>query len=220
MVDLVEFLKPEIDATVKRLESKKFQPDPIAGEHFSRIVSVMSSAYKRHGFIIERAILEKLRSNSNFDVWEDRAFQVATTADHIVDSSIGEPEHVFSSETTYRIGPRTLQVDAFVYDKIRKTLRAYEIKRGSGLHDSGKRRSILRDLLCLQVLLRSYGESRGLEVSDAKAHIIFYYGQCSIPKPFSLVREELDDHFDFPVVESVEAVNDYFREKLFAVLSS
>lgn len=210
MTDLVSIMEPEVEATIQRLNGRKFRPDPIAGEHFSKIVSVMSSAYKRHGFIIERAILEQLRFNQDFEVWEDKAFQVPTTADHIVDSAIGEPEHIFGSETGYREGSRTLQVDAIVYDKITGSLRAYEIKRGSGLHDAGKRRSILRDLLCLQVLLKSYGQQRGLEVSDAKAHIIFYYGQCSIKKPFSLTRDELDDHFGFPVIDAVEKVNSYF----------
>jgi hypothetical protein len=58
MPTLVELLEPVIDATIQRLNNKVFLPDPIAGPHFSRIVSVMSSAYKRHGYIIERAILE------------------------------------------------------------------------------------------------------------------------------------------------------------------
>ena len=219
MPDLVSILKPEVEATIQRLNAKKFRPDPIAGAHFSKIVSVMSSAYKRHGFIIERSILERLRQNPQFEVWDDRLFQVPATADHIVDSAIGEPQHIFGSETTYRDGDRTLQVDAIVYDKANKTLRAYEIKRGSGLHDAGKRRSILRDLLCAQVLLKSYGEQRGLEVSDAKAHIIFYYGQCSIKKPFSLTKEELDEHFAFPVLDEVETVNEYFKERLFSILA-
>lgn len=218
--DLLKIMEPEVDATIQRLNTKKFRPDPIAGEHFSKIVSVMSSAYKRHGFIIERAILEQLNLNPELEVWEDKAFQVPATADHIVDSAIAEPEHIFGSETGYRDGHRTLQVDAIVYNKKTKVIRAYEIKRGSGLHDAGKRRSILRDLLCLQVLLKSYGQSKGFDVKEAKAHIIFYYGQCSIKKPFSLTKEELDDHFGIPVVDAVESVNDFFKQRLFAILTS
>ena len=57
---LVEVLDPEIEATIHRLNAKKFKPDPIAGNKFSRIISVASSAYKRHGYIIERAMLEVL----------------------------------------------------------------------------------------------------------------------------------------------------------------
>jgi len=55
---VLDLLKPEIEKTIKGLDSKNFPPDPIAGPHFSKITSVMSSAYKRHGYILERAILE------------------------------------------------------------------------------------------------------------------------------------------------------------------
>ena len=75
-----------------------------------------------------------------------------------------------------------------------RALRAYEVKRGFGLHDSGKRRSMLRDTLSVQVLLKNYGKERGLDVQEAFSHIIFYCGQCSIPKPFALTGAELDEH--------------------------
>ena len=98
-------------------------------------------------------------------------------------------------------------------------MKSYEVKRGAGLHDSGKRRSMLRDVLCVQVLLKSYGKQRGLDVKEAFSHIIFYYGQCSIPKPFSLIGSELDEHFGWPVQAAVEEVNAYFQSRLFAILS-
>ncbi len=104
MPDLLAIIEPEIDATIQRLNEKNFRSDPIAGPHFSKIVSVMSSAYKRHGFIIERAILEQLKLNPNFEVWEDRTFQVTPAADHIVDTAIGRPKEVFGTETAYRDG--------------------------------------------------------------------------------------------------------------------
>ena len=112
-----------------------------------------------------------------------------------------------------------MQIDTIVYDKINETLNCYEIKRGNGLHDAGKRRSILRDLLCAQVLLKSYGEKKGLEVVSASSRIIFYYGQCSIRKPFSLTRDELDEHFNFEVMKHVEDVNEFFRKRLYDLLT-
>jgi hypothetical protein len=106
------------------------------------------------------------------------------------------------------------------FDNADQTIRAYEIKRGNGQFDAGKIRSIKRDLLCIQVLLKSYGQvARGNPVS-AHARIIFYYGVRSIPRPWSLVREELDEHFGFPVVAMVEQANDYFRAKLHALLEA
>jgi hypothetical protein len=86
-----------------------------------------------------------------------------------------------------------------VHDKEAHTLRAYEVKRGFGVHDAGKKRSILRDTLCQNMLLQSYGRQRGLIVSGSAAHVIFYYGNRSIPPPFSLTGTELDQHFNWSI---------------------
>jgi hypothetical protein len=143
MGTVLDLLKPEIEKTVIGLDKKRFDPDPIAGPHFSKITSVMSSAYKRHGYILERAILEALRVCPTFEVWNDPIFQVPSAVDHIVDGSIGEPTKLIGTDYPTSDGERTLQVDAIVFDKNKSTLKAYEIKRGSGLHDSGKRRQML-----------------------------------------------------------------------------
>jgi hypothetical protein len=34
------------------------------------------------------------------------------------------------------------------------------------------------------------------------------------------VREELDEHFEYPVVEAVEQVNTYFRDRLHELLEA
>ena len=219
METLVEKLSTEIETTIEKLKTKRFRPDPIAGKHFSKIVSVMSSAYKRHGFIIERAILEQLKTNPDFVVWEEPKFLVTQIADHLVDATIDNPEKVFETESNYVEGHRSLQIDTIVLNKKTNEISSYEIKRGNGVHDAGKKRSILRDLLCVQILLKSYGRSKNFEISSARSFIIFYYGQCSIKKPFSLTREELDKHFGCSVSKEVEELNEFFRSKLFEILT-
>lgn len=217
---LLEKMAPLIDVTIRKLSEKKFKPDPIMGAHFSRQTSLLGSAQKRHGFILERAILETLKCYPQFEAWEDSIFSVSNLADSLVISSEDRPANLIETNTPYPDKPdRTLQIDLMVYDRPNKTLRSYEIKRGNGLHDAGKRRQILRDLLCTQVLLKSYGENRGLEVSIARSHIIFYYGDCSIKKPFSLTKDELNDHFGVSVLEPVEMVNDMYRKRLFEILA-
>jgi hypothetical protein len=219
MSTLEEILASQIDLTIDGLKRKRFTPDPISGKYYSKIASLISSACKRHGFILERALVEQLKTCPRFEVWEDKVFHVTTTAEHIVDTIFGTPDRAIQTTTDYSPqSHRTLQIDAIVYDRERKTLGAYEIKRGGGLHDSGKRRSILRDLLCTQVLLKSYGTQRGFEVEEAASRVIFYYGKCSIKKPFSLTAEELDEHFGWPVREAVERLNEYYRQKLFDLL--
>jgi hypothetical protein len=50
------------------------------------------------------------------------------------------------------------------FDEADQTIRAYEVKRGAGQFDAGKIRSIKRDLMCIQVLLKSYGETAAVSV--------------------------------------------------------
>jgi hypothetical protein len=216
---VLDLMKPAIEGTIKRLDAKHFDPDPIAGPHFSKITSVMSSAYKRHGHILEGALLEALKLCPHFEVWRDPIFQVPSAVNHIVEGSIAEPTKLIWTDYPSSEGQRTLQVDAIVFDKNTGVLRAYEVKRGFGPHDSGKRRSMLEDALCVQVLLKSYGKQRGLDASSAFSHIIFFYGKCSIPKPFAITGAELDQHFGWPIFESVDEVNKYFQGRLFAILS-
>lgn len=216
---LLDLLGPEVDSTVERLSAKRFAPDPLAGKHFSRMVSLFSSAYKRHGYILESAILQRLTQNPDYDVWTDPKFSVSKVADELVAKLIPDPSQAIGREVPYGDEARTLQVDIIVWDKKRKSITAYEIKRGHGDHDSGKKRSIQRDLLCVQVLLKNYAISKGLKPKSASSRIIFYYGRCSIPKPFSLTKDELDEHFRMSVHAEVEAVNMHFRRRLFEILS-
>lgn len=115
---------------------------------------------------------------------------------------------------------RKIQIDAFVFDSRINSLRSYEIKRGNGHFDAGKKRSLLRDTLCTQALLRSYGEKRGHTPSIVEARVICYFGIKALPDPLSMTGEELDDHFVFPVHAQVERVNAYFKEQLYALLQT
>jgi len=217
---VLDLLKPEIDSKLKELDEKKFATDPVAAPYFSRITSMMSSAYKRHGHILERAILETLRLCDRFEVWRDPKFQVPATVDHMVTGSLREPTKLIGAEHPYSQGHRTLQLDAIVFNKNTGILSAYEVKRAFGPHDSGKRSQMLRNALCIQVLLKSYAkQQRGYEPNKAFSHVIFYYGKCSIPKPFAITGAEMDQHFGWPVYESIDEVNKYFHSRLFAILS-
>ena len=115
---VLDLMKPEIEKTIKRLDTKRFDPDPIAGPHFSKITSVMSSAYKRHGYILERAVLELLRLCPHFEVaGVSSFFQVLPAVGHIVEGSITEPTKLIGTDYPYSSGQRTLQVDAIVFNK-------------------------------------------------------------------------------------------------------
>lgn len=219
-MSIVDAIEPLIEKTISKLKNKAFAADPIAGEVYSRVTSIVSSAYKRHGHIIERAILERLTQCPELTVWADPKFPVTENADLIVNGALKDPSSLIGNNLIFGPGKRYLQVDLLVFDRRTRHLGAYEIKRGFGPHDSGKRRQILRDTLCLQVLLQSYGKNKGHEVANVHGHVIFYYGKRSIPAPFGLIGKELDEHFNWPVYDAIEQVNDVFKSRLLAILKS
>ena len=205
----------EVDATIYRLAAKEFLTDPVVDARYSRIASIVSSAYKRHGAIIEKAFVATLNESPHLSVWAEPDFRVSAAAERLADADATASGSTLSYlENAYE---RLLQVDLLVFDSRNKRLGSYECKRGFGYHDSGKKRSMLRDLRCVQMLLKSYGEGRGLNVCRAEARIVFYYGTCSRGSPWALTREDLDGA---PATESIEEVNQYFRSRLNALLAS
>src|ERR1700752_865619 len=77
---------PVVDETIKALSRAAFLEDPIAGSKYSRATSIISSAYKRHGRILEAAVRESLRESNRHQVWQEDAFRVSTAADALVGS--------------------------------------------------------------------------------------------------------------------------------------
>jgi hypothetical protein len=104
---LIEIMTPITESTITRLNSAQFLLDPIAGSHFSRIVSVLSSAYKRHGRIIETATLHQLKTCPRFDVWTEPDFKIPADADLIAGGALKKPSSIFGNHINYGDGPRS-----------------------------------------------------------------------------------------------------------------
>ena len=82
----MERVAPVVDDTVRALAKTKFVQDPVAGLKYSRATSIVSSAYKRHGRILETALREGLRESNRHKVWQEDAFRVSRAADALVGS--------------------------------------------------------------------------------------------------------------------------------------
>lgn len=177
----------------------------------------MSSAYKRHGQILDAALLESLKECARLRAWREDDFRLSheSLTNLHVHQRIEKCSRI---QLPYGDRERTIPIDIIVHDQESGGLTSYNVKRGNGSYDGGKRRIILDDLLRTQMLLMDYGRKVGIEATSARAHIIFYYGLLSIPKPLALTGEELDEHFDFPVRVPIETVNDYFRQQLHALI--
>ena len=215
-------LKPLVDATIDSLAATEFRVDPIAGVLFSRVVSVLSSAYKRHGSIIERSIVEALRLSGRYDVWQVERFGVQQQASTTVAAAGHFAASLNATHLPYvgdGLGDAHLQIDAVVFDHQTHIVSSYEIKRGNGAFDAGKQRSMRREALLSKILLKNHCIARGFGATDSAAHIVFYYGVRSIPAPIGIIGTELDEHFEMPIYEQVEEVNAYFRTRLFEIIS-
>jgi hypothetical protein len=64
-----------------------------------------------------------------------------------------------------------------------------------------------------------FGATANITAEKAEARIIFYYGRRSIPRPYSLIGSELNEHFGFPVYDLVEEANSYFKVQLYDLLT-
>lgn len=207
-----------VDDAINALSVVEFIPDPISGPEYSLITSIVSSAYKRHGSILEIAIRAKLAQHDRYRVWHEKKFCISSAA---INLSSGQSDEVCRATTLpYGERAREIQVDMLVYDHVDHSLRSYEIKRGTSYNDAGKKRQILLDLKCVQMLLRGYGVTQGVgRVDTVGAYIIAYYGWRSLPMPWSLIGVELDQHFQCEGLRTaVETVNAYFSAELYKLL--
>ena len=217
----LELLKPTIDLSIKKLSNSDYNIDPVGGK-FSFITSIMSSAYKRHGTILEQAIKERLKENKNFEVYNKEKFFItnkAKTLAALKEKNIYEMKFI-NLEYGSEIKGDFLEVDLIVYDKLRNIVSSYEIKRGNGYLDAGKKRSVRQELMSVNFLLKDWMKiNKNINVKTAHSYVISYYGYKALPEPFSLTKEDLDEHFSYFVTQEVEKVNRYFKEQLHNMIS-
>lgn len=215
--EFFERVRPAVDDAIRKLATAEFREDPIAGRKYSRATSIVSSAYKRHGAILQRALLERLKDCPRLRVWTEDEFKLSHESLRQV--RIAERlESLLDTRLPYGDRERIVRADVLVFDEEVRTLKAYNVKRGNGSYDAGKKRTIHEELVRTQMVLGDYGRKLGLPVESEKAHIIFYYGLMSLPPPLAISGDVLDGHFRFPVREAIEIVNGYFVSQLMRLI--
>lgn len=209
LVDYFERMRPMVDDTIAKLGTARFREDPIAGRKYSRATSIISSAYKRHGSILNRALLERVKDCARLRVWTEGDFKLSHES--LREVRLAERiEPLLRARLPYGDRERSVCLDILVFDEETRALTAYSVKRGNGSYDGGKRRIIQDELVRIHMLLADYGRVLGMSPDSSHAHIIFYYGLMSLPPPLAIAGAALDKHFRFPVREAIEYVNTYF----------
>lgn len=239
--EFMERMRLRIDRSIQDLEKNirtEFKGDPIVDRESALIAYIVGSLQKRHGNLIDIGIKESLRESNRHQFFSENKFEVSREVVGVVKSWLGFQKKMSSQtrdanfmqagmkafQTTMSYGDaetaETIQVDGIVDHSDLLIIRGYEIKRANSWNDAGKVKQIMFNLLCVQVLLKSYAEKKlDLNPNKAESRIIFYYGNRTIPSPWSLVQKELNDHFGYSISDQIEWVNSYFREQACALLA-
>ncbi len=126
---------------------------------------------------------------------------------------------ILEQNLAYGDAAKTVQIDLMAYNRETNFLCALEIKRGYSHHDAGKKKAILKDALCVHMLLRSYGEVvEKLKIDRAEAKICNFYKDREFADQIMLDKDELDDYFGVEILGPVEEVNHYFRQQIHEML--
>lgn len=208
-------LKQRIQTTIEAALARPYRRDPVIPRDISRTQSAIGSAIKRHGAIIQAALIEQLRRSPHHVVIDCHEFPVTHQADRLAEDRAYET--CLQTSLPYRAADRARIIvpDSLVLDLRTRVVSAYEIKRGSGALDAGKTRSTERDLLCLAMLAPSIVEALGYTVvRPGRAFLISYYGVVSVHPCLSLTGNDLDRHFGVPIQGYLAEVNQLYRRHL------
>src|SRR4030095_17056748 len=97
---------------------------------------IEGSAIKRHGGLIEAAIIEALTLESDYQLWKEAHFSVPGAADYAVQSQ--SPDEIAFTRLPYGTASRSLQIDLMAYSRSRRRLAAYATQRGPRAQRSRK----------------------------------------------------------------------------------
>jgi hypothetical protein len=196
-----------------------FPVDPIVGPELSRAISCIGSVVKRHGGLIEMGIAGALMASDRFIVITNVALPLTKGAAQLLDAKNSDEDLSKIRLSADSEADGIVNVDLVVVDPEAAWAGVYEIKRGNGATEHGKRRPIVRKLRAARLVLASYVRQLGHgPIETATSAVIDYCGASGFDPDFTLTRDQLDAHFGVPVAATVDAMTTAVRETLHAEL--
>ena len=198
-------LLARIEKAVAGASSAEFAVDPLLGHSLSAVTSFLTSVVKRSGAVIEDALYAALVRNRRFLVMQQVRVPITRAAEMYVQENgpgrVGELA-LASDGATVRVG----HFDMIVIDQQRSVAMVIEIKRGSGITESKKRKATERDLACARLQLASYLRTLlGIKLKHYRCHVIDFYGRSGFRDELTVTREGLDNLFGVPVIPTIDA---------------
>ena len=214
--DIKDLIETKIQSLFDKLAKKKF--DPIFTKNQNKLRSILHTATIKHGHVLEAAYLNAVKlEKKEFKVWCEPEFCISEEAHN--KSNNQTSQRILESTEPYgecmlvRKKPRKVQVDMIVYDHINEEVSAYEIKRGGVYHDSGKKKTIIADVIAVQVLLKDYAKQKNLKVKKTNSLIISHYGATFTTKDWKNLQingDKIDEHFSAKISKHLKEAQDYW----------
>ncbi|MBS0248400.1 MAG: hypothetical protein JSR61_17430 [Proteobacteria bacterium] len=196
-----------------------FPQDPVMGPDLSRAVSTLASVVKRHGGLIELGIAGALIQSDRFVVLTNVALPVTKGAAQLLNANNSDQALAKIRLSADSEAEGIVNVDLVVVDPEAQWAGAYEIKRGNGATEHGKRRQSIHKLRAARLVLASYvGQAGYGRMETVTSGVIDYYGSSGFTAEFTLSKDQLDDHFGVPVVATVDAMTAALQDELKAAL--
>jgi hypothetical protein len=175
--------------TIRTFAEAKFESDVLVSSDASVATSKISSVYKRHGNVLQKAIAVAIGTDPNWKVGNE--------------VELVHPDY-----------PQGLHVDTVLHDG--RKLIIFEVKRGLGQHDSDAKKSIAKRLLTAKAEAPQIFKKLKLPpVVDVDCFIVSYYGDKATAKGFKqLTAADVDKMFGPEVSQFIGEVDDYLKFKL------
>jgi len=194
-----------------------FAEDPVIGADLSRAISVLGSVVKRHGLLLQKTLADALAASDRFDVLVDVALPVTEAAHELLLGKNSVEDLARISIRSDSAAARIVTADIVVIDPEAGWAGAYDVKRGNGATETRRRRPIEHDLRATRLILASYLGKRGYEnITSVTTGVIDYYGSSGFSKELKLTREQLDEHFGVPVLDTIDAMTTELQRALHA----
>jgi hypothetical protein len=191
-----------------------FKPDPLFSPEFSRLISASTSAAKRHGPLIEKAIAGELE-RAPMTVLRNVA--VPITEGGLAMSESRDYSTLVNKQIDFddkRIAD-VVDIDILAIDESNGWAGAFSVKRGGGLTEPRKRKANERELRALNFTLASWLRHKGYRtVETATAAVIDYLGQSGFSKDLTIDRDAIDEFFGLPIVAGIDAMTAAMSEAL------
>lgn len=204
-----------VEAAVARCLATDFTPDPVLPSSVSRFVSIAASLQKRHGLLIQAAVVEALASARHLTAWAPEAVAIDDELDRR--ALMGQLDPLVPVPVTaLSPGRRRLRFDAFVVDHRSSTATWLEIKRGMGWMGAAQRAAVQRDLAVGSATALAYARTQGHDPRTGRARLLAYHGVSAteVDPRLVLTRHDLLADFGVDVAGYVDRATSLFSERI------